>query len=196
MIGEYSKKAKGDPMTDKEMTDRLLARDESVLSEIDCQLGGMITRIALNITGDPRDAEEIRYDVLRKLWESIPPACPDSVAAWAAMITRRLAINRLSYENAKKRRGTLPLDELTAAADDSEISDRITAKELGRAISDFLTTLSERDRRMFVLRYVTAETPEMIAGKLGITTNSLNVRLHRLRAKLRAYLKERGCIDG
>ena len=63
-------------MTDKEMTDRLLARDESVLSEIDCQLGGMITRVALNITGDPRDAEEIRYDVLRKLWESIPPACP------------------------------------------------------------------------------------------------------------------------
>ena len=59
-------------MTDKEMTDRLLARDESVLSEIDCQLGGMITRVALNITGDPRDAEEIRYDVLRKLWESIP----------------------------------------------------------------------------------------------------------------------------
>lgn len=54
-------------MTDKEMTDRLLARDESVLSEIDCQLGGMITRVALNITGDPRDAEEIRYDVLRKL---------------------------------------------------------------------------------------------------------------------------------
>ena len=94
-------------MTDKEMTDRLLARDESVLSEIDCQLGGMITRVALNITGDPRDAEEIRYDVLRKLWESIPPACPDSVAAWAAMITRRLAINRLNYENAKKRRGTL-----------------------------------------------------------------------------------------
>ena len=183
-------------MTDKEMTDRLLARDESVLSEIDCQLGGMITRVALNITGDPRDAEEIRYDVLRKLWESIPPACPDSVAAWAAMITRRLAINRLSYENAKKRRGTLPLDELTAAADDSEISDQITAKELGRAISDFLTTLSERDRKMFVLRYVTAETPEMIAGKLGITTNFLNVRLHRLRAKLRAYLKERGYIDG
>lgn len=112
------------------------------------------------------------------------------------MITRRLAINRLSYENAKKRRGTLPLDELTAAADDSEISDRITAKELGRAISDFLMTLSERDRKMFVLRYVTAETPEMIAGKLGITTNFLNVRLHRLRAKLRAYLKERGYIDG
>ena len=49
---------------------------------------------------------------------------------------------------------------------------------------------------MFVLRYVTAETPEMIAGKLGITTNSLNVRLHMLRAKLRAYLKERGYIDG
>ena len=160
-------------MTDKEMTDRLLARDESVLSEIDCQLGGMITRVALNITGDPRDAEEIRYDVLRKLWESIPPARPDSVAAWAAMITRRLAINRLNYENAKKRRGTLPLDELTAAADDSEISDRITAKELGRAISDFLTTLSEHDRRMFVLRYVTAETPEMIAGKLGIDISTL-----------------------
>ena len=86
--------------------------------------------------------------------------------------------------------------EANAGTEISSAPDRITAKELGRAISDFLMMLSERDRRMFVLRYVTAETPEMIAGKLGITTSSLNVRLHRLRAKLRAYLKERGYIDG
>ncbi len=182
-------------MTDKEMTDRLFARDESVLRDIDSQCGRLIARIALNITGNRQDAEEIHDDVLCKIWDSIPPACPDSVVAWAAMVARRLSINRVNYERAGKRRGTLPLEELAETADDSEISDRITAKELGRAINDFLLTLPERDRRMFVLRYVTAEEPESIAGKLGITTNSLSVRLHRIRAKLRAYLKERGYIE-
>ena len=99
-----------------------------------------------------------------------------------------------TFDQPRKLRA-LPLEELAETADDSEISDRITAKELGRAINDFLLTLPERDRRMFVLRYVTAEEPESIAGKLGITTNSLSVRLHRIRAKLRAYLKERGYIE-
>ncbi len=182
-------------MDDNEMLSRLEARDESVLADIDRQYGRLISSVARNITGSPEDADELKSDVLHKLWNSIPPARPDSVRAFAAMIARQLSLNRVEAGRAKKRGEALPLDELCEIASDDEVSERIEAKELGKAISGFLSVCTPEERAMFVRRYVYAEPPGIIAARLGITKNSLGVRLCRLRARLRAYLKERGYIE-
>ena len=180
---------------DNDLLSRFESRDESVLSEVDLRYGRLIAFVARNITKSDEDAEEIRNDVLRKLWESIPPARPDSIRSYSAMIARRLALNRVESAAAKKRGATLPLDELFEVASDDEISEGLEAKELGAAINDFLASCGYEERVMFIRRYVYAEEPEKIARLFGITKNSLNVKLFRLRERLRAYLKERGQIE-
>lgn len=181
---------------DDKLYARFESRDESVLSEVEESLGRLTRSVARNITKSPEDAEEIASDVLWKLWDSIPPARPDSLRSFAAMIARRLSINRIESASAKKRiGGSLPLDELCEVASDGEISGRIEARELGAAINDFLSRQRAEERVIFVRRYVYAESPADIAGRLGITENSLNVKLHRLRERLRKYLKERDFID-
>ena len=182
-------------MDDSKMLSRLESRDESVLSEIDSKYGRLIASVARNITRSPEDAEEIRNDVLHRLWESIPPSRPESVKSFAAMIARRLALNRVEAAGAKKRGDTTSLEELLEIASDGEISESIEAKELGAAINDFLALCRRDERVMFICRYVYAESPSEIAGALGITKNSLNVKLFRFRERLRVYLKERGYIE-
>ena len=111
------------------------------------------------------------------------------------MIARRLALNRVEAAGAKKRGDKTSLDELLEIASDGEISESIEAKELGAAINDFLALCQRDERVMFIRRYVYAESPSEIAGSLGITKNSLNVKLFRLRERLRVYLKERDYIE-
>ena len=63
------------------------------------------------------------------------------------------------------------------------------------AINGFLGNLRREERVMFIRRYVLAEEPGELAARLGITVNSLNVKLYRLRGRLRTYLKERDYIE-
>ncbi len=174
---------------------RFESRDETVLADVDRLCGRLITSVARNITRSAEDAEEIHNDVLRKLWDSIPPAKPDSVKSYSAMIARRLALNRVELMAAKKRGTAIPLDELLEVASDDEISEKLEAKELGGAINGFLGNLRREERVMFIRRYVLAEEPGELAARLGITVNSLNVKLYRLRGRLRTYLKERDYIE-
>lgn len=182
-------------MNDNELLARLRARDESVLRDIDLSCGRLICSVARNITGSQEDADEIKNDVLEKLWNSIPPSEPQSLMSFAAMISRRLALNRVGSRAAKKRGVSVPADELAEIASDGDISDGIEAKELGAEISRFLEGCPGIDREAFVRRYVFAEPPEVVAKRLGFTKNRLNVRLFRLRGKLREHLTEHGYIE-
>ena len=59
-------------------------------------------------------------------------------------------------------------------------------------ISDFLDAQEKIDRLIFMGRYFHAMPVKVLAGKLGMTPNSVSARLYRIRERLRAYLQERG----
>lgn len=181
-------------MDDSEMLLMLERREESVLAELEEKYGRLCRSVARNILRNDEDSEECASDVLYKVWNTIPPAQPTSLMAYTAMIARRLAINRYNAQHASKRGEALPLDELNEICADGEISEAVEARELGRAINDFLAGLNSDERTMFIRRYVYAEPPETVAARLGIAKGTLNVRLFRLRGRLKSYLKERNFI--
>lgn len=92
-------------MEDAEIIALLEQRRESALDEIMHRYGRMLKSLARHILPTAQDAEECINDALLDIWNTIPPKCPKSVAAYTAMLTRRRAVDRLRRMTAKKRGG-------------------------------------------------------------------------------------------
>lgn len=180
-------------MDDRAIMTALLARDEGALAALDAGCGRLCRAIARNILGSDEDAEECVNDAWLRVWESIPPAEPPSLTAYAGMITRRIAISRWRARNADRRRAAVTpideLDELLPGGD--EVSARLEAAELTAAVNAFLDTLEHDARVIFVRRYWHLESTAAIAARLGLREGTVRVRLHRLRQKLKEYLERR-----
>ena len=64
--------------------------------------------------------------------------------------------------------------------------------ELAGLLSDFLRTLPEEERMLFMGRYFHALSVAEVARRMGMKANTAAVKLMRIREALRVYLSERG----
>ena len=94
-------------MDDRTIIQLFQSRDEAAISAVREKYGAYCGSVALGITGDEQDAEECVSDALYRLWDSIPPAEPKSLRAFAGRITRNISINRLRDASRQKRGGGL-----------------------------------------------------------------------------------------
>ncbi len=175
--------------TQKQILRLLNARDERALSILSDTSGWLLRSLARRILGSESDAEECVNDVLLEVWDTIPPESPESVSSYACMLTRRTAIDRMRLNTAQKRGGKdyqASLDEL------AEIPANEDSDELTCIIEEFLDSLSETDRALFMGRYYGFEPVKSLAARLGLSTNAASLRLSRMREKLRTLLTERG----
>ena len=87
---------------------------------------------------------------------------------------------------------TVSLDELSdVLPDETPLSRDLEARELGRAISDFLATLSERQRALFIARYYYGEPLEKVAVKLSYSRSAAYREIERIRKDLKNRLTEK-----
>lgn len=175
--------------TQKQILRLLNARDERALRILSETSGRLLRSLARRILGSESDAEECVNDVLLEVWDTIPPESPESVSSYACMLTRRTAIDRMRLNTAQKRGGKdyqASLDEL------AEIPANEDSDELTCIIEEFLDSLSETDRMLFMGRYYGFEPVKSLSERLGLSTNAASLRLLRMREKLRTLLTERG----
>ena len=153
-------------------------------------------KIADNILHSAHDAEECENDTWLAAWNSMPDNRPARLAPYLGRITRNLALDRFDKASAQKRgsgQTCAPLDELAeCVAAPGGVEDSFDAAETGRIISDFLRTLPEETRNIFLRRYWYCDATADIAARYGLTESKVRVTLHRTRGKLAAYLQERG----
>ena len=90
----------------------------------------------------------------------------------------------------------LALEELGECIPSGDQVEReVEARELGRVLEQFLGTLPEDRRRIFLLRYRYLMPNREIAQRLGWTEGRVRTTLHRVRRQLMTYLQERGMLD-
>ena len=174
------------------ITEKLLLRDESALSDIEAKHGKLLRALAFRTIGIYEDAEEVINDVLLEIWETVPPKKPESILSYACMLTRRSAIDRVRYNTAEKRGGgeyPIAIDELSELLSDEEEYEEGAVTE---AVNSFLGTLKKKDRIIFMSRYFGFESSSEIAKKMSVTKNTVDIRLSRIRKELKIYLKQRG----
>ena len=180
-------------MKEQTITDRLLARDESALAELERESGPLAKTVALRILQDPQDAEECVQDGLLAVWESIPPLRPASLRSYFVALVRNRALDRYRAERREKRGGgefTAALEELGDCAAPGSVEDEVGARLLEERINEFLARLPERERDLFLHRYFLMEEIPQIAEFYRLSRHQVSVLLHRTRKKLKEYLKK------
>lgn len=183
-------------MTDKEIVALFWERDEKAIAETKKKYGRYCSAVAGNILNDEQDTEECVNDTMLRLWENIPPERPERLGAFAAKISRRLAIDAYRKTHAERRGGgcvSLVFDELAEVTSDKvSVEKQAELSEIMAAINRFLEGLTKKSRIIFVARYSLCESAGVIAKRLGMTESSVCTSLSRTRSALRAYLKKEG----
>ncbi len=178
------------PPRDEEIVALYWARDERAIEETARHYGKACMQVSMEILGSRPDAEECVNDTYLKTWNSIPPNRPKSLLGYVLRIVRNLSVSRLRAVRADKRDRdlTVSLSEL-----ESCLSDKTrTTEELSAMLTQFLSTLGERDRRLFLGRYWYNLSVRALAREWGMSPNAVSQNLSRTRARLREYLDKGG----
>ena len=180
-------------MDDRAIIGLFFARDERAIEEFGRAYGALCRRIAFDITGSRETAEECLNDACFRLWNAIPPENPVSLRAYAAKITRNLALNRLEREKTGKRSAVLEeLDGLAETVGAGFEEDFIESEALATAINRFLTSREKIEVIVFTRRYFSGETAKEIARATGLGQAKISRMLKRLRKELAAELRKGG----
>ncbi len=165
-------------------------RDEQAILETEAAYGRYCMSIAMGILHHAPDAEECVNDTYLRTWQTIPPNRPSSLKLYVGRIVRNLSISRYRTQHRKKRDASMEISL-------SELEECIPLREeqsaeLRELLNEFLAELKPDDRRLFVGRYWYAYAPRTLAKAYGLTTNAVNLRIMRVRARLKQFLEERG----
>jgi len=146
-----------------------------------------LLRLALGLTGDRAEAEDVVQEALAALvryWRTDGP--PDSPAAFACTVIRRQAVRR-----GVQRRALAPIEDAPEGADPSPAPDEAAhgRRQLDTALRA-LARLETGDREAILLSAAGLGVDEA-ASVLGISPSALKMRVHRARLRLAREL-ERG----
>ena len=181
-------------MDDEEIIGLFFERSEQAIQERDTKYGKTCHSLSYRILNDRQDAEECVNDAYFGAWNAIPPAHPDPLLAYIVKIVRNLSLKLYWKKEAAKRNSifTVAMQEIDdCIADPKTVEGDVEAKELARIIENFLDTLSEKERVIFMRRYAYADPYADIARRVGISEKNVSVRLALIRRKMKQYLMER-----
>lgn len=191
---ELQAKAKS-TMSDEQIVELYWQRDEQAIKETDIKYKSFLMSVAYNIVGDARDSEECLNDTYIGAWNAMPPARPTVLQAFLATIMRRTAIDRYKARKRQKRVAselTVSLSEVEEFIADDDGYPEVNAKELGRVISDFVRSLSDRRMYIFMSRYYFARPIKEIARLLKCSESTVNKEIAAIKRDLKEKLEKEG----
>lgn len=181
-------------MEDTQIIDLFFSRDQQAIQQTEIKYGKLCYHIAWNILSSREDAEESVSDTYMKAWENIPPTKPTFFYAYLAKICRFLAMGKLDWNNAAKRKAEVVelSDEMENCIPDLSREMQIQSQELGALLNEFLGTLSPENRQIFMRRYWYAESIAEIAQRFHLGESNVKTKLMRTRNALRSFLEKEG----
>ena len=171
-------------------------RSEEAIIQTDRKYGRYCRSIAFNILENDDDTDECLNDTYLKAWNIIPPKRPTFLSALLAKITRNLALDRQKFSRAEKRGGgqiPLVLEELADCVPGGTDAEEILEnKEITALLNRFLSSLPQRTREVFMLRYWYLCPVRQIAESLGLGGSNVKMLLLRTRRQLKVLLEKEG----
>ncbi len=164
--------------------------------EVVTQHSARVYRLALRLTGNPHDAEDLTQDVFVRVFRSLDKYRPGTFEGWLHRITTNL------FLDGARRKQRIRFDLM---ADDAD--ERVPTREPGPGqvvvdqdmdhdVARALAALSPDFRAAVVLCDIEGLSYEEIADVLGLKLGTVRSRIHRGRAQLRDALAHRSPHDG
>lgn len=151
----------------------------------------VLLRVAMTMTAQPADAEDLVQDTLLRAYRSIGTFDGAHPRAWLLTIMRNAQVNRT-----RRRRPVLlenPDTALDHPADPAGNPEQaLLDAAFDTAVDQALRALPVRHRQVVYLVDVAGLSYAETATALGIPAGTVMSRLHRARARIRAHLKAAG----
>lgn len=185
-------------MEDKQIVDLYWQRSELAIIETQRKYSKYCYAIAFGILHSREECEECINDAYMQTWQSIPPNRPNNLKTYLGKIIRNLSLNRYEYATAQKRRKSqfdLSLQELEECIPSKETAGQeLELKTLTETINEFLKTLPQDKRILFVRRYWYCYGIKEISLQTGIKASKITYDLFQIRNKLKIFLEKEGYV--
>lgn len=179
-------------MNDPEIIELLYNNDERGMKPLSEKYSKLIAQVCRGMLRSREDAEEVANDTLLAVWNAIPPERPVNLTGFVCNIARRLAVSRIRYNTAAMRCSDLVTELNECLPAEYSVERQAEAAELADIINEWLGTLSEQKRRLFMQRYYCMKTVKEAARDCGMSKTAATTALLRMREALKIYLSERG----
>ena len=140
-------------------------------------------RLALRITLDRAEAEDVVQDTMIRVWNKRDEWQQfESVEAYCVIVAKNLAIDRSQKKDAQNVELT---PEMAEEVDTSGPYDRLVNNERMKIIHRLIDELPEKQRLIMQLRDIEGESYKDIAKVLQLTEEQVKVNLFRARQKVK-----------
>lgn len=145
-------------------------------------------RLALRITFDRAEAEDIVQETMIRVWNKRNEWTQfGSVEAYCLTVARNLAIDRSELKDAQTVELSPALEQMDAASNPYE---QLASKERMALIHHLIGRLPEKQRTAMQLRDIEGKSYKEIALLLDMTEDQVKVNLFRARQKVKQQFLE------
>ena len=178
--------------TDTELIDEVLAGNQAAYADLVKRHQGLVFTLALRFAKKREDAEEIAQDCFVKAYRSLHNFKRTSkFTTWMYSIVYTTSISFLR----KSRPEAFSIDdELVSANIENQLGgydvNRAEIKSRSKFIEKAIDLLLPDDGVIITMFYLGEQSLEEIAKALGMETNTVKVKLHRARHRLKEKLEQ------
>jgi RNA polymerase sigma-70 factor (ECF subfamily) len=178
-------------LTDNEIISRVLQGEQQLYAELVSRYQNFVFTVALRYTRQREDAEEVAQDIFVKAYRSLKDFRGDSkFSTWLYTIVTTSCITFLR----KKKLDTTSLDtdrvfEVADNQDSGMRANQIEQKSKFAMVNEAIKLLSADDATIITLFYKGEQSLEEIARALKLEPNTVKVRLHRARQRLKEQME-------
>jgi RNA polymerase sigma-70 factor (ECF subfamily) len=166
----------------------IAAGDQPALRALYDRSHRIVFTLIVRITNDRETAEELTLDVFHDVWRRAATYDPagGTVVGWIMNQARSRAIDRVRFEQRKKRVSRPPDDPAPSAVPDP--SEAIDLRERGRVLRNALGALTPEERRAIEVAYFSGFTYAEVAARLEQPLGTVKTRIRSGLEKLRQAL--------
>ena len=152
-------------------------------------LKNVLYRLALRITLQHEDAEDIVQDTLMKVWNKRDDWDQiDNIEAYALTITRHLALDKL--KRADSRISSIDATEVSETAQVNNPYIRMIDSDRLQLVKKLMDELPEKQRSCMQLRDFEGKTYREIAAIMSISEEQVKVNIFRARQSVKQKFQE------
>ena len=165
--------------------------DGGACEEIYKGYSGLVFSVALRITADRSDAEEVAQETFIKVFSALPDfRFRSSIKSWIYRIAVNTALNFMRGEAKKRQKKVTYDDDIFTPQKGNNPASGLERKENEKAVRTLLGRLNPDFRACIVLRDIEGLSYKEISSVLNININTVRTRIKRARTHLINYIRE------
>lgn len=171
-----------------ELITKAVQGDMKAFEEIYRATAGFVYNVALRITNNRDDADEVTQDVFVSVHRNLKNfAFRSSFKTWVYRIAANTAINHCKRSSRLTERQVEYDPAIHDIGKASEMSDKVNKEQSAHIVEALLSVLDPDQRACIVLREIQGFDYREIADTLHININTVRSRLKRAREKLLTF---------